>query len=1167
MIMRDNLPSFRIARRVPSLVIGALVALGLCLSVSIPATHAADAGDEYARWAARRDALAKDPTVLRLYTFAENSGDTVRNLVGKDGWGDMTIATNPFYIESHPLRTAEDVPTWTRGRWPQKGALTFGAFPKSVYRSHFYAARENRFTALLWVRLHREPGEKTSTELCYVEDTITSGWKLTSSHAFTVFQISRPPGKDPGQGSVAVYGPALSPYIWHQVGAVLDGNAIHLYIDGKLAKSKEFDGIYTQPKVSDLFAKRPELDTAGLVLGNRTAIARDSAQPNPEPLFDMDEFVLFDRVLSTDEIAHDFAAGNPGETPDIQLTQYKEYSSREAALNAIVFSIPTSSFGYFTVKKPFLSSIVAPAAEEIKGPLDAAFTLKEYSVADPREAVVSTTKKTIAAGKNVDVPIMLPQCGLYSLDVTVRDAAGVFLRGKRFPVAGIVELPPTSTIPLTSPLAGHDIVNSHPAEIMLGGRFDRGIAPFLRILPDGSYDWSIPDARVAADLKNGFEPLYTIYPPHNMPKNSPQELAKDPDRWAAWVKDLVTHFKGKVHYWEIWNEPNAVDGLSATDYVVLLKTAYAAIQEVDPTAKVVGGSGVYFITQWTEGVLAAGGGPYMDILSVHNYVGTSPILYRNRYHKLEQVQELLKKYIGHPIPVWNSEGGIHQPARVGGRPLIDDQMMKMYGTRANKDDGWAVAGVHAIMMTTEHRSACWNVQSILIDLADGVEKYFTLMGAGTFYPFKTSSEGLPTEKGISYAALASVLSPSKSVQWIPLSNSRAMATLVTDRSNRRTAVLFSDQPLEFTFNAGAEQTFTGMDFLGNPLQWKANDGSLTLQTGDEPIYVFNVPAGFSERRLLSTDQFPRYVAPRQLVEGTLSVANPGKNPLAATLEASSAAGRVFLAGSVVAPPRGTFQVPFRFEADDKSRGPKTLHIAMKSDGKTISQLEIPFYAEGPATMIPLINAPMPLDGQAESWAAIKPQVVNQPANVVIGKPDVGVEIKNAWQGPNDCSFTVKTAWRRTDGIYVRIDVTDDAFHPTPAGNTQPWLWDGLELFVDTRLLEKRTASVSTGAQQIMVVPAKAANSSPCIVNNLAGKNATVDVIFTGQATERGYLLEGKISPKPGSVWELKPGTRLGLDFAIDDNDDSVRRKSQLVLHGTATNAADTSRWGEYQLAD
>ena len=58
---------------------------------------------------------------------------------------------------------------------------------------------------------------------------------------------------------------------------------------------------------------------------------------------------------------------------------------------------------------------------------------------------------------------------------------------------------------------------------------------------------------------------------------------------------MATHFKGRVHAYEIWNEQNlqrewAGSPLNAADYVRLLKGAYQAIKAADPNAKVISGA-------------------------------------------------------------------------------------------------------------------------------------------------------------------------------------------------------------------------------------------------------------------------------------------------------------------------------------------------------------------------------------------------------------------------------------------------------------------------------------------------------------------------------------------------------------------------------------------------
>ena len=53
---------------------------------------------------------------------------------------------------------------------------------------------------------------------------------------------------------------------------------------------------------------------------------------------------------------------------------------------------------------------------------------------------------------------------------------------------------------------------------------------------------------------------------------------------------VCEHFKGRVRYWEIWNEPDQdiywspQDGMTA--YSELLRKVYPALKKVDPTCRV-----------------------------------------------------------------------------------------------------------------------------------------------------------------------------------------------------------------------------------------------------------------------------------------------------------------------------------------------------------------------------------------------------------------------------------------------------------------------------------------------------------------------------------------------------------------------------------------------------
>lgn len=123
--------------------------------------------------------------------------------------------------------------------------------------------------------------------------------------------------------------------------------------------------------------------------------------------------------------------------------------------------------------------------------------------------------------------------------------------------------------------------------------------------------------------------------------------ATSPGEYARFVGDLVRRYKGKVNYWEIWNEPNFVQFWkvpNAAAYVDLLKAVYPVIKGIDPEALVVAGSvaplnatdklGVPLL-DFIEQVYATGGAAYFDRLSVHAYAhGKAPDAYDPRFESL-----------------------------------------------------------------------------------------------------------------------------------------------------------------------------------------------------------------------------------------------------------------------------------------------------------------------------------------------------------------------------------------------------------------------------------------------------------------------------------------------------------------------------------------------------
>ncbi len=206
-----------------------------------------------------------------------------------------------------------------------------------------------------------------------------------------------------------------------------------------------------------------------------------------------------------------------------------------------------------------------------------------------------------------------------------------------------------------------------------------------RIEPEpGVFDFSDMDRNVDAALEAGVEYIGVLC--YGNPDYSSQTAddpafpPDDPADFANFVHETVAHFRGRVHNWEIWNEPNV--GLrfwkptlsgDPEAYGDLVKVSFDAAKAADPTCTVaLGGTfypnlvvdgGVRFL----EDVYAAHPdlGDYYDVMAYHpyRYPFTAPEV-ENRYQdslltSIEEMKALLARHGDSDKPLWITEMGWH----------------------------------------------------------------------------------------------------------------------------------------------------------------------------------------------------------------------------------------------------------------------------------------------------------------------------------------------------------------------------------------------------------------------------------------------------------------------------------------------------------------------------
>jgi hypothetical protein len=257
-------------------------------------------------------------------------------------------------------------------------------------------------------------------------------------------------------------------------------------------------------------------------------------------------------------------------------------------------------------------------------------------------------------------------------------------KGKKVEPFLVSEMPPAD-LPRTSIAKeqgyfGVNFISANtpiPLWAAVGTRWLRGDAlGWNKVEPlRGRFDFSAPDKMVTAAERMGVQMIGLLY-------GTPCWAARDgkiigPPRdlevWGRHVEAMVRHYQGRIHVWEIWNEPD-IDEFwsgSAEDYVALLKTAYQAAKRADPKCLVMSagldGPGESFLQR----ILQLGAADYCDLIGFHPY-GSSPEVAEKR---MRAVWRLLNFYHVKK-PVWATEVGWQAGGWKGGSGVVADEETK-----------------------------------------------------------------------------------------------------------------------------------------------------------------------------------------------------------------------------------------------------------------------------------------------------------------------------------------------------------------------------------------------------------------------------------------------------------------------------------------------------------
>jgi hypothetical protein len=177
--------------------------------------------------------------------------------------------------------------------------------------------------------------------------------------------------------------------------------------------------------------------------------------------------------------------------------------------------------------------------------------------------------------------------------------------------------------------------------------------------------WDIPEFSFAPEYenfitnlaKNGVSVSYILtfwdkanHPQGWQPNVSRFRTQEEVQRYLEYVRFIVSHFKGRVKYYEIWNEPNnkpPLQWIQVEDYINLVKQTVPVIRQEDPDAKIIVGS---IVLQQQEDrdylfrILSSDVMPMVDVIAWHPLYGVSPenIQFRSYYYDYPDIVQQIK---------------------------------------------------------------------------------------------------------------------------------------------------------------------------------------------------------------------------------------------------------------------------------------------------------------------------------------------------------------------------------------------------------------------------------------------------------------------------------------------------------------------------------------------
>lgn len=584
--------------------------------------------------------------------------------------------------------------------------------------------------------------------------------------------------------------------------------------------------------------------------------------------------------------------------------------------------------------------------------------------------------------------------------------------------------------------------------------------------------------------------------------------------FKTYATTMVGRYKDRIHYWEIWNEPEISFWLSTTsEYVDLFNAASAAVMQADPTAKVLNGGfamerrppNMNFLQEFLPGAETKNWG----IWAYHDYNTFAQMIAREKQNRQYYQSKKLN------IPIWINEGGFNTLTRGG-----------------EAEQGITLAKKIAAAPSMGIGAYIWYD---LIDDGDqplDPEHHFGLL----------RRDFSPKPAYLAYQQVIRELAPRKFFQR--LSTEQQVPGLwgfvyqSPDTQRDHVLVLWREgkgrqTPLWVGANGGEATAVYAID--GTKVSAPQLEGGMLVTVGDSPVYV---------RLKGSLDPVIR---PFLSLPDKLAILPGHDNPLRIGITNPTGREATFTV-SLSADPSSLHLATPQSEAHLIAGQSTTLStIASLADRSTAGAGGVITVSLHPAAGGPAVEAQLPYviasaipklpDASARDIPAgrgllLKMDTSDSVVNLFSAEPNPAMH----WQGPADLSATARIAYT-AEALYLHVIATDDT-HMQPCHGAEIWRGDSIQLAVRTddsrpEYFEAGLALGNDGKVEgwIYTLPP----GSPLALGAI-DKSLTYDVKREDKQTHYIIRIPWKSLGNDGS-----PANGLRLNFIINDDDGRGRK--------------------------